>query len=310
MGHLGHLYRFSFRGLCSLINRLGSVDRYNGLHITLSHEKTADLPLCLQQITQLCNQSVPEFKAVWVELGGSPIFDLIPVLCRPPPMGPGLEFHHASKQSATLFRWLGEGPSRLPSFGSHQVGVAGVLLSTDQSHVLMVRERNSPFRGWKFPTGLVHLGENLGDAAVREVCEETGVPSQFVSIMAMRQQHDHPSAFGLSDLFFICRLQLDNAVSELPAIRRCEYEISECEWISLNKLLSAHVHSSIQDMHQASSIFTQSDQLHITTLTHQVIHLLHKPPAQSVQFKPKPFESIVPGQWYDLFIPYIGDAED
>lgn len=37
----------------------------------------------------------------------------------------GFAFHHAESGSATLTRWLGEGPSRLPAFASHQVGVAG-----------------------------------------------------------------------------------------------------------------------------------------------------------------------------------------
>lgn len=37
----------------------------------------------------------------------------------------GFAFHHAESDCATLTLWLGEGRSRLPSFASHQVGVAG-----------------------------------------------------------------------------------------------------------------------------------------------------------------------------------------
>lgn len=37
----------------------------------------------------------------------------------------GFAFHHAESGSATLTRWLGEGPSRLPGYATHQLGVAG-----------------------------------------------------------------------------------------------------------------------------------------------------------------------------------------
>ncbi|KAF3818654.1 hypothetical protein GH733_012071, partial [Mirounga leonina] len=36
----------------------------------------------------------------------------------------GFCFHHAESDSSTLTLWLGEGPSRLPGYATHQVGVA------------------------------------------------------------------------------------------------------------------------------------------------------------------------------------------
>lgn len=39
----------------------------------------------------------------------------------------GFAFHHAEQGSSTLTLWLGEGPSRLPGFATHQLGVAGEL---------------------------------------------------------------------------------------------------------------------------------------------------------------------------------------
>lgn len=37
----------------------------------------------------------------------------------------GFCFHHAESDSSTLTLWLGEGPSRLPGYATHQLGVAG-----------------------------------------------------------------------------------------------------------------------------------------------------------------------------------------
>jgi ADP-ribose pyrophosphatase YjhB (NUDIX family) len=47
-----------------------------------------------------------------------------------------------------------------------------------RQEMLVVQEANGPLRGqdfWKMPTGLVHEGEDLIEAAEREVLEETGV---------------------------------------------------------------------------------------------------------------------------------------
>ncbi|OBS76160.1 hypothetical protein A6R68_17388, partial [Neotoma lepida] len=45
------------------------------------------------------------------------------------------------------------------------------------------------------------------DTAVREVFEETGVKSEFRSLLSIRQQHGSPGAFGKSDMYLVCRLQ-------------------------------------------------------------------------------------------------------
>lgn len=41
----------------------------------------------------------------------------------------GFHFHHAESDSSTLTLWLGEGPSRLPGYATHQIGVAGQFQS-------------------------------------------------------------------------------------------------------------------------------------------------------------------------------------
>ncbi|KAA3680839.1 uncharacterized protein DEA37_0005304, partial [Paragonimus westermani] len=153
----------------------------------------------------------------------------------------------------------------------------------------MVREkRGSAFRGWKFPTGLSHLGEDLSNVVVREVREETGVLAQFTGILAIRQQHDHPGAFGRSDLLAICRLQLVDQSSNLSHIEMCHKELSDCAWIPLTKLLSAHVHSVITDLD--AQFLSSPEQLHVTTLTQEIVRLITA--SSPMELRPHRLESV------------------
>ncbi|XP_023651708.1 nucleoside diphosphate-linked moiety X motif 6 isoform X1 [Paramormyrops kingsleyae] len=143
----------------------------------------------------------------------------------------GFTFHHARHDRATLSLWMGEGENRLPGFATHQVGVAGAVLDEASGKVLVVQDKNKTKNAWKFPGGLSNLGEDIGATAVREVFEETGVRSEFQSLLSVRQQHKHPGAFGMSDMYLICRLR---PLSH--AIHFCTQECLRCEWIGLAEL--------------------------------------------------------------------------
>lgn len=80
---------------------------------------------------------------------------------------------------------------------------------------------------WKMPTGLLDPSEDIPEAAVRELQEETGLEGSMDGIICFRQAHRPSSA---SDLFFVCRLVLkDPAAKWTPQ----EDEIADIRWMSV-----------------------------------------------------------------------------
>ena len=55
---------------------------------------------------------------------------------------------------------------------------------------------------WKIPGGHVEAGEFIGDAAVREVWEETGIKTKFVSILGIGELKT--AIFGQPGFQFFC----------------------------------------------------------------------------------------------------------
>ncbi|KAM9849635.1 nucleoside diphosphate-linked moiety X motif 6 [Aulostomus maculatus] len=207
----------------------GKVDRFGGVTVNL-----ADVGLPGDISESAFSGLLKDSVAHWRSEGKVAVWLRVPILlsrCAAAASTHGFTFHHAKDDHTVLSLWLGEGESRLPQFASHQVGVAGAVVDTSNGKVLVVQDRNKTKNAWKFPGGLSDPGENIGATAVREVFEETGVQSEFRSLLSIRQQHNHPGAFGMSDMYIICRL------SPLTYdINFCRQECLRCEWLDLAEL--------------------------------------------------------------------------
>ncbi|KAL3850962.1 hypothetical protein ACJIZ3_012844 [Penstemon smallii] len=145
----------------------------------------------------------------------------------------GFYFHHAEPKYLMLVHWLPSTANTLPANATHRIGI-GAFVVNEKNEVLVVQEKNGKFRGtgvWKFPTGVVDEGEDICDAAVREVKEETGVDSKFVEILAFRQSHK--SFFEKSDLFFVCMLQPLSS-----DIQPQESEIEAAQWMAYEEYVA------------------------------------------------------------------------
>lgn len=143
----------------------------------------------------------------------------------------GFQFHRAEGDNAVLLLWIGSGECKVPIFASHHVGVGGALWS--EGKVLVVRETGfNNIAGWKLPGGLADVGEELGDAASREIQEETGLKTTLDSVLGFR--HSHNSQFGRSDIYVVCKMSLVD-VSE-KTLKLDSDEILEAKWMTLDEL--------------------------------------------------------------------------
>lgn len=115
----------------------------------------------------------------------------------------------------------------------------------------------------------VVLGENLVDAAIREVHEETNISTEFQSILTMR--HAHEGQFKCSDIYVVVSLQpLNNDVV------KCDREIAECKWMDLQEYLD---HSNIHELNkfQLQKYLEHKDHNIKINCYHGIHQLLKKP---------------------------------
>ena len=187
-----------------------------------------------------------------------------------------------SKNVLILSQWLPDSTSRLPFGPTHQVGVGCLIWHPDdapilgpQRRLLVVQEKSGPaatFRLWKLPTGLADPNEDIHDAAIRELHEETGLVGHFDGLLLVRQAHpnmvtatnatvatistttdklqdDHtryrPKKSSVqrktSDLFFICQMTLQSSQNKKSTSTTtdiwtaCPDEIAAIQWMPVQE---------------------------------------------------------------------------
>ncbi len=134
----------------------------------------------------------------------------------------GFVFHNCLEDEITLILRLKK-EAYAPFVPTHNIG-AGALIINEKDQLLVIRERLAMHPGYKLPGGRVELGDNIQDSVVREVLEETGIDSEFLSIQGFASKH--PFRFGKSDIYFICLLK---ATSSEINIQDTD-EIAEAKW--------------------------------------------------------------------------------
>lgn len=207
----------------------GHEDKYDGFICDADSVASTPAEFSAQLDASLAAWRQHGYRGIWLKIPASRAHVIGHAVDR------GFEFHHAEKDYVMLTQWLSDSENKLPPNASHQVGVGAFVLN-ERREVLVVQERSGPLRGqgvWKMPTGLVQQGEDISEAAEREVLEETGVRARFDSVLAMRQAHGF--AFGKSDFFFVVALKLEPGPQELCMQ---EDELVGVQWMTLDEYVA------------------------------------------------------------------------
>ncbi|MCD6397135.1 MAG: NUDIX domain-containing protein [Spirochaetaceae bacterium] len=141
----------------------------------------------------------------------------------------GFTYHHADENGLQLiFKIYPE--AFVPGYATHFIGAGGVLID-DSNRILVIQERCHKHKHYKLPGGVLEPGEHISHAVEREVFEETGISSKFLSLNCFR--HWHGYRYGKSDIYFVCRLKPLSFEIKID-----HTEISEAIWMPVDDYLS------------------------------------------------------------------------
>ncbi|XP_015909966.1 uncharacterized protein [Parasteatoda tepidariorum] len=195
-------------------------DIYKGVTV-----KTHDLVLSDTEFEKSLSDSLTNWinigiRGVWFKVNLEKS-SYIPILVKH-----GFSFHHAKTSYVMLTRWLpGDEPNLLPQYPHTHIGVGGMVIN-DKNEVLTIQERFNVKPYWKLPGGYSNPGEDFAHTAQREVFEETGIETEFKSVVALRHHHQH--IFNCSDIYVVCYLRPLNL-----NIIKSKDEIAKCEWMNV-----------------------------------------------------------------------------
>ncbi|KAF9824603.1 hypothetical protein SFRURICE_004060 [Spodoptera frugiperda] len=208
----------------------GAKDRYNGITIDSKKEMFNEKKFTENLDDSLSKWSLQGYRCVWFKVNIQDAF-CVPILAQK-----GFNFHHARDDFVMMYKWLpGDSMPNLPPSCHTNLGV-GAMVFNDTGHLLAISEKHYEYPHWKLPGGYVERGEDIIDAAVREVKEETGVDATFESLVTFR--HTHNMMFDNSDIYVI--LMMKALTDKITLSQR---EVNLCKWMKVEEYLShQHVH--------------------------------------------------------------------
>lgn len=136
---------------------------------------------------------------------------------------------------------------------THIVAVGGIVIN-EHGEVLLVKTQHG---GWVFPGGQVEVGENLMDALIREIKEESGIDTTVSHLIgvysntSLYKWHD-----GVTDV--PTKVMLDYACRPVGGQLCTSEETSDSRWVAKDKVLDMVTAPAIRTRYQAYLDFVGS----------------------------------------------------
>lgn len=129
---------------------------------------------------------------------------------------------------------------------THIVAVGG-LVENEQGEILLVKTHRG---GWGFPGGQVEVGENLMDALVREIQEESGVDVEVLSLVGV---YSNTCTYeGYNGVAVVpTKVMLDFACKAIGGMLGISDETSDSRWVSKDQAPSMITAPAIRTRYQA-----------------------------------------------------------
>ncbi|MGW4527061.1 NUDIX hydrolase [Amycolatopsis sp. NPDC004378] len=128
-----------------------------------------------------------------------------------------------------------------PKANSIAVAVSAYI-QDDEGRILMIRRTDNDL--YSIPGGQLEVGETLAQAAVREVCEETGIECEITGVIGLYSNPGHVIAYDDGEVrqeFSIC-FRANATAGEL----RTSSESKEVLWVAPSELNNLKIHQSIR----------------------------------------------------------------
>ena len=118
-------------------------------------------------------------------------------------------------------------------FPKHIVAVGGIV-ENDHGDILLVKHRD--YKAWGFPGGQVENGENLIDAVIREIKEESGISIIVVRLIAISSNTaGYEGTNGYEDV--PTKVMFDFACKFISGELSSSNETSESKWVKKEEVM-------------------------------------------------------------------------
>lgn len=129
---------------------------------------------------------------------------------------------------------------------THIVAAAGVV-ENDQGEILLVKTHNG---GWVFPGGQVEVGENIIDAVIREIKEESGINVTVEKLFAVSSNTATHKGYNGVEVV-PTKVMLDFTCTFVDGELCTSDETSESCWVKKDKVLDMITTPAIRRRFQA-----------------------------------------------------------